>query len=127
MIISMLIEIRFDRSGGVRAQTFEVLPTQIYIAGNSTESTVLMRANIIMAFAAIRMICAFYIFFLICIKILYRSVIGTHRIVTSVLNDVVQIILAVVPVVLGFGIQGKLNLDDLSLTESDYQQLGRDT
>ena len=35
MIMSILMEIRFDKSGSVRTRSFEVLPTQIYVQGNS--------------------------------------------------------------------------------------------
>ena len=81
MIVSILAEIRFDKSGSVRARTFEVLPTQVFLAGESTQDEVITKAQIVLAFSAIRMICAAFTFFNICLKVRYRSVIGTSLVV----------------------------------------------
>ena len=72
MIMSILMEIRFDTSGSVRSRNFEVLPMQIYVAGNSKDKDVIERAQIILAFSIIRIICSLYTFLLICLKIRYR-------------------------------------------------------
>jgi len=44
MIISALGEIRFDKSGSVRVKKIEVLPTQIFVAGDSEDTEVQNRA-----------------------------------------------------------------------------------
>ena len=88
MIMSILMEIRFDKSGSVRTRSFEVLPTQIYLAGESTDEDVISRAKMVLAFSVIRILCSLYTFILICLKIAYRSVIGVRAVLVSVLNDV---------------------------------------
>ena len=88
MIMSILMEIRFDKSGSVRTRSFEVLPTQIYLAGESTDEDVISRAKMVLAFSVIRILCSLYTFMLICLKIAYRSVIGVRAVLVSVLNDV---------------------------------------
>ena len=40
MVVSILMEFRFDKSGGVRARGIEVLPFQIYTAGDSVDEVV---------------------------------------------------------------------------------------
>lgn len=87
MIISILMEIRFDQTGSVRTRSFEVLPTQIYTAGSSTDEDVLERANLALAFSVIRILCSCYTGLIICLKIRYRGVIGTKAVVTSSLRD----------------------------------------
>ena len=88
MIMSILMEIRFDKSGSVRTRSFEVLPTQIYLAGESTDEDVISRAKMVLGFSVIRILCSLYTFILICLKIAYRSVIGVRAVLVSVLNDV---------------------------------------
>lgn len=87
MIISILMEIRFDQAGSVRTRSFEVLPTQIYTAGSSTDEDVLHRANLVLAFSVIRILCSCYTALVICLKIRYRGVIGRGAVVSSSLRD----------------------------------------
>ena len=126
MLVSLLMEIRFDTSGSVRTRSFEVLPFQIYTAGSSTHEDVLYRARLVSIFSIIRFICCIYTLFVIYLKIGYRKVIGKGQIWGSVFSDVVQITLAVFPVILGMQLQGSLNLDNLAETKADFHQLGRD-
>lgn len=100
MVVSILAEIRFDKSGSVRTRSFEVLPTQIYMAGDSDDAEVQKRASTVLAFSIIRILCSTYTLLLICLKIRYRSVIGAVS--TSVINDICQIMLAVMPVIMGY-------------------------
>ncbi len=102
MIISTLAEVRFDKSGSVRTRSFEVLPTQIYTSGSSTDEDVLYRANLTLAFSIIRILCSCYTLLIICLKIRYRGVIGTQSVITSSLRDCFQITIAVAPVIIGF-------------------------
>ena len=102
MIISILAEVRFDKSGSVRTRSFEVLPTQIYTPGSSTDEDVLYRANLTLAFSIIRIFCSMYTLLIICLKIRYRGVIGTRSVVFSSLRDCFQIVMAVAPVMIGF-------------------------
>ncbi len=129
MIISTLAEVRFDKSGSVRTRSFEVLPTQIYTSGGSTDEDVLYRANLTLAFSIIRILCSCYTLLIICLKIRYRGVIGTRSVITSSLRDCFQITMAVAPVIIGFQLQAKLNLANLNDSDSkiDFHQLGRDS
>ena len=77
MLISILAEIRFDKSGSVRTRSFEVLPTQIYVQGDSNDEEVQKRADTVLAFSVIRILCSTYTLLLICLKIRYRAVIGS--------------------------------------------------
>ena len=101
MIVSILAETRYDASGLVRVRSFEVLPTQIYVAGESTQDNVKSAATVVMAASALRYICAAYTFFLVCLKIRYRAVVGTRTVATSVIIDFIQIALTVFPVIYG--------------------------
>jgi len=120
MIMSVLMEIRFDKSGSVRTRSFEVLPTQIYVAGESKDENVIARAKLVLAFSVMRIICSTYTLLLICLKISYRSVIGVRAVVVSVLNDVFQISLAVVPVIMSYQLQDRMNLANLSDSKADW-------
>jgi hypothetical protein len=126
MLVSLLMEVRFDKSGSVRTRSFEVLPFQIYTAGSSTHPEVTYRANIVSAFAIIRILCCVYTLLVIFIKIKYRKVIGDGQVWGSVVRDIFQIILAIVPVIIGLQLQGSLNLDNLAETDADFHKLGRD-
>ena len=79
--MSILMEIRFDKAGSVLPHSFEVLPSQIFVPGNSKGEDVIQRAQIILAFSMVRIICGLYTFFLICLKIRYRSVIGVRTVI----------------------------------------------
>ena len=76
MLVSLLMEVRFDKSGSVRTRSFEVLPFQIYKAGNSTHPEVIKRDRIVFAFSIIRFICSAYTLLVVFIKIWYRKVVG---------------------------------------------------
>ena len=76
MLVSLLMEVRFDKSGSVRTRSFEVLPFQIYKAGSSTHPEVIKRDRIVFAFSIIRFICAAYTLLVAFIKVWYRKVIG---------------------------------------------------
>ena len=86
----------------MRVRSFEVLPLQIYVAGDSKDEEVLTRAKIVLAFSVIRVICSCYSLLLICIKIRYRSVIGVRSAIYYALKDAIQISLAVTPVIMGY-------------------------
>ena len=45
MLVSILMEVRFEKSGMVRTRSFEVLPFQIYVAGESENEDVLYRSK----------------------------------------------------------------------------------
>ena len=126
MLVSLLMEVRFDKSGSVRNRSFEVLPFQIYTAGSSTHPEVTYRANLVSAFSIIRILCCVYTLLVIFIKIKYRKVIGDGQVWGSVIRDLLQIILAILPVIIGSQLQGSLNLDDLATTEADFHKLARD-
>lgn len=119
------MEIRFDKAGSVRSHSFEVLPSQIFVPGNSAGEDVIQRAQIILIFSMVRIICGLYTFLLICLKIRFRSVIGVRTVIASVINDILQISLAVVPVIMGYQFQQKLNLEDLRSSKTDFHELGR--
>ena len=88
--------------------------------GNSKEEDVIQRAQIILAFSMVRIICGLYTFLLICLKIRYRSVIGVRTVIASVISDMLQISLAVLPVIMGYQFQQKLNLEDLRSSKVDF-------
>lgn len=89
MIVSVLIEIRFDLSGSVRTRTFEVLPFQITSVGDSNDEQVLHRNRVVTAFSIIRLFCCTYTLFIIYIKFKYREVIGTRFILSSIFRDLI--------------------------------------
>ena len=101
MLVSLLMEIRFERSGSVRTRSFEVLPFQIYTAGESTNDDVLYRSRLVLAFSIIRILCCVYSLFVCYLKIKYREVIGETWTGTLV-RDCFQIVLTLVPVIVGF-------------------------
>ena len=72
IIMSILMQIRFDKSGSVRTRSFEVLPTQIFVAGSSNDAQVKSLENTITFLAALRFICSTYTFLLGCMKVYYR-------------------------------------------------------
>ena len=121
------MEIRFDMSGSVRTRSFEVLPTQIYVAGFVEDEEVVSRARTVLAYSIIRIICSCYTLLTIFIKIKYRDVIGGRQVAGSVFKDLIQIVLAVTPVIMGYNLQAKLDVKDLANIEIDLHQLGRDT
>ena len=125
IIMSILMQIRFDKSGSVRTRSFEVLPTQIFVAGSSNDAQVKSLENTITFLAALRFICSTYTFLLGCMKVYYRQVIGPNAVFWSVVNDIMQISFAIAPVIQSFGIQDRLNLDDLSKSDTDFHALGR--
>ena len=85
MLVSILMEVRFDKSGSVRNRSFEVLPFQIFTAGSSTNDHVTRRANLVLAFLIIRILCCLYTFTIVCIKLMYRKVIG--EVAGSIIRD----------------------------------------
>lgn len=87
MLVSVLMEVRFDQSGSVRTRSFEVLPFQIYIAGNSEDPYVQQRASLIRTVSLIRGACSIFTFLLIILKIRYRLVIGNGTVAKSVVRD----------------------------------------
>ena len=118
MLVSILMEVRFEKSGMVRTRSFEVLPFQIYMAGSSTNEDVLYRSRLVVAFSSIRVACSFYILWIVFLKIRYNSVIGEHW-VGTVIKDLLQIMMTIVPVIIGYELQNDLNLDDLNATTAD--------
>ena len=79
----------------------------------------------ILAFSILRIICSLYTFLLICLKIRYRSVIGVRTVIVSVINDILQICFAIIPVIMASQLQSKLNLDDLRKSQTDFHEMGR--
>ena len=84
MLVSILMEVRFEKSGMVRTRSFEVLPFQIYVAGDSDNDDVLFRSRLVLAFSIIRILCSFYILFIVYLKIRYNKVIGENWVGTVI-------------------------------------------
>lgn len=124
MLISILGEIRFEESGMVTTRSFEVLPFQIFTIGNSTNNDVIFRSRLVLAFSIFRIICSVYTLFVVYLKIRYRRVIGANW-SGMVVKDIIQITLAVVPVILAYQLQGKLDLENLRETKVDLHMMGR--
>ena len=125
MLVSILMEVRFEKSGMVRTRSFEVLPFQIYMAGESENEDVLYRSRLVLAFSIIRILCSLYILFIVYLKIRYNKVIGENW-VGTVIKDLIQICLTITPVIIGYRLQNTLNLEDLGATAADMHELGRD-
>lgn len=87
MLVSILLEVRFDTSGSVRTRSFEVLPFQIYSAGGSTDPEVVQRSGLVYLFSIIRVICAIYTGLIILLKLYYRDALGLQIVFFSVLKD----------------------------------------
>ena len=87
MVVSILMEFRFDKSGGVRARGIEVLPFQIYTAGDSVDEVVYARAALVFGFSIIRILVCGYSFLAIYLKVRYRDVLGIYKASLSVLKD----------------------------------------
>ena len=72
IIMSIMMQLRFDKSGSVSTRSFEVLPTQIFIAGSSNNDQVKSLESMVYFLANLRFICSIYTFLLGCMKIYYR-------------------------------------------------------
>ena len=103
LLVSTLMEIRFDKAGSVRNRSFEVLPFQIFIAGDSEHPDVLRRARTVLAFSIIRVASCAYTLGMIFLKLRYRKVLGA--VAGSVVRDLTQITLSLVPVIMGYRLQ----------------------
>ena len=101
ILVSNLMEIRFETGGSVRPSSFEVLPVQIYTADGVTDPDVQSRDALVLFFSIIRLMCCFYTCLLIIIKLLYRIVVGNKITFKSVLLDLFQIFLGTYPVIHG--------------------------
>ena len=76
-------------------------------------------------FSTIRVICSVYTGLLIILKILYRDALGLEVVIYSVIRDTIYILLAILPIAFGYGLQAELNLENLQESDVDFHRLGR--